>query len=66
MSPSLCQPKNQSQPTYPIAVLPDHTGYTKKEQHEKFVDYDRKVVHHVPDKVDTFRRQHQVSTDSPE
>ncbi|XP_065913472.1 uncharacterized protein C6orf118-like isoform X2 [Dysidea avara] len=64
MSPSLCQPKewSQSQPTYPIAVLPDqHTGCTKKEQHGKFVDYDKNVVHHVPDRVGTFRRQHHLS-----
>lgn len=64
MSPSLCQPKewSQSQPTYPISVMPDHTGCTKTEQHKKFVNYDRNVVHHVPDAVSTFRSQHRVST----
>jgi len=61
---SLCQPKewSRSQPTYPIAVIPDHTGCTKTEQHGKFVQYDRNIVHHVPDEVDAFKSHHHVST----
>jgi len=49
-------------PAFPHAVLPNHyTGVTKLEQHEKFVKYDKKVIHFVPDKLHTFEKQCQVS-----
>lgn len=66
-SPLACQIQQHTValPTFPYAVLPSHhTGVTKFEQHEKFVNYDTKVVHFVPDKLHTFEKQHQLSSES--
>ena len=63
-SPLASQIKRRSVvlPAFPYAVLPNHhTAVTKLEQHEKFVKYDRKVVHFIPDKLHIFEKQCQVS-----